>query len=139
MTVHSRRRRTASGLLGADGDMGFQRLIGRGNVFHDAKNDLVCRQRFRQGLVGQYDAVAEDVGHEVGYVLGQHVVAAAQEGERPRGLDQVNGRTRAGAEGDVLGEIAEAVPDARLIYMVRNPLRRLESDWKMRNVFLIRL
>lgn len=29
-------------------------------------------------------------------------------------------------------EIATAVPDARLIYMVRHPIRRLESDWKMR-------
>lgn len=29
-------------------------------------------------------------------------------------------------------EIAVAVPDARLIYMVRHPLRRLESDWRMR-------
>lgn len=29
-------------------------------------------------------------------------------------------------------EIAAAAPDARLIYMVRHPLRRLESDWKMR-------
>jgi len=29
-------------------------------------------------------------------------------------------------------EIAELVPQARLIYMVRHPLGRLESDWKMR-------
>jgi hypothetical protein len=29
-------------------------------------------------------------------------------------------------------EIAEHIPDCRLIYMVRNPLHRLESDWKMR-------
>jgi hypothetical protein len=30
------------------------------------------------------------------------------------------------------GEISELIPKARLIYMVRNPLQRLESDWKMR-------
>jgi hypothetical protein len=29
-------------------------------------------------------------------------------------------------------EIATQIPDCRLIYMVRNPLKRLESDWKMR-------
>lgn len=29
-------------------------------------------------------------------------------------------------------EIAERIPDCQLIYMVRNPLARLESDWKMR-------
>lgn len=29
-------------------------------------------------------------------------------------------------------ELVVAVPEARLIYMVRDPLRRLESDWKMR-------
>ncbi len=28
--------------------------------------------------------------------------------------------------------IAQHIPDCRLIYMVRNPLKRLESDWKMR-------
>lgn len=28
--------------------------------------------------------------------------------------------------------MARLIPDARLIYMVRNPIRRLESDWKMR-------
>jgi hypothetical protein len=30
-------------------------------------------------------------------------------------------------------EIAAQIPDCRLIYMVRNPLARLESDWKMRS------
>jgi hypothetical protein len=29
-------------------------------------------------------------------------------------------------------QIREAIPDCRLIYIVRNPVRRLESDWKMR-------
>jgi hypothetical protein len=28
--------------------------------------------------------------------------------------------------------IASAIPDCRLIYMVRHPLKRLESDWRMR-------
>ncbi|WP_303904048.1 sulfotransferase domain-containing protein [Thiohalomonas denitrificans] len=28
--------------------------------------------------------------------------------------------------------IAETIPDCRLIYLVRNPIKRLESDWKMR-------
>lgn len=29
-------------------------------------------------------------------------------------------------------QIRREIPDARLIYMVRHPLKRLESDWKMR-------
>ena len=29
-------------------------------------------------------------------------------------------------------QILEAIPDCRLIYMVRHPIRRLESDWRMR-------
>ncbi len=29
--------------------------------------------------------------------------------------------------------LSAAVPDCRLIYMVRHPVRRLESDWKMRS------
>lgn len=32
----------------------------------------------------------------------------------------------------VVPRIRENLPDARLIYMVRHPVRRLESDWKMR-------
>ena len=27
----------------------------------------------------------------------------------------------------------DALPDCQLIYMVRHPLRRLESDWKLRS------
>jgi len=32
----------------------------------------------------------------------------------------------------VAPRIREVVPDCRLVYMVRHPIRRLESDWKMR-------
>lgn len=32
----------------------------------------------------------------------------------------------------VVPRIVEEVPEARLVYMVRHPIRRLESDWKMR-------
>jgi Sulfotransferase domain len=32
---------------------------------------------------------------------------------------------------DAARQIAALLPDCRLIYMVRNPLKRLESDWKM--------
>lgn len=32
----------------------------------------------------------------------------------------------------VVPRIREELPDARFIYMVRHPVRRLESDWKMR-------
>lgn len=34
---------------------------------------------------------------------------------------------------DCAAEIAARISDCRLIYMVRNPLRRLESDWRMRS------
>lgn len=40
--------------------------------------------------------------------------------------------TRPDLVADCASEIADLAPDARLIYVVRNPLRRLESDWKMR-------
>lgn len=32
------------------------------------------------------------------------------------------------------GRIQRLIPECRLIYMVRHPLRRLESDWKMRTI-----
>ena len=60
-------------------------------------------------LVGQHEAVAQHVGREVGDVLGQHVVAAAQERERPRALDQVDRRARARAEREVAREVLDAV------------------------------
>lgn len=31
------------------------------------------------------------------------------------------------------GRIAEAIPGCKLIFMARHPIKRLESDWKMRN------
>jgi len=34
----------------------------------------------------------------------------------------------------VVPRLATTVPDCRLIYMVRQPIRRLESDWKMRTL-----
>lgn len=32
----------------------------------------------------------------------------------------------------VVSRIREFIPECRIIYMVRNPIKRLESDWKMR-------
>ena len=34
--------------------------------------------------------------------------------------------------GTVAGRIAEDIPNCKLIFMVRHPIRRLESDWRMR-------
>ena len=49
------------------------------------------------------------VGREIRHVLGQHVGASAQERERARALDQVDGRARARAIGDVASQIGDAV------------------------------
>ena len=60
-----------------------------------------------QRLVGQHQAVAQDVGGDLAEVLRQRVLAAAHERERPAGEDHVDRRARAGAEGDVAREVAE--------------------------------
>ena len=52
-------------------------------------------------LVRQHQAMAQHVGGEVAHVIGQHVVAAAQERERAGALDQVDRRARAGAVSDI--------------------------------------
>ena len=34
----------------------------------------------------------------------------------------------------VVPRLQREIPDCRLIFMVRHPVRRLESDWKMRTL-----
>ena len=53
-----------------------------------------------QRLVGEHDPVAQHVAGEVAHVDGQHVVAAAQQRERPAGVDEVDRPARARAELD---------------------------------------
>ena len=59
--------------------------------------------------IRQHQAVAHHVERHVEHVLRQRVVAAAHEGQRPRGQDQVDRRARAGAERDVALQLLQAV------------------------------
>ena len=74
-----------------------------------------------QRLERQHQAVAHDVERHVEHVLRQDVVAAAHEGQGPRGQDQVDRGARAGAEGEVALEVGQ--PEA-----LRVAGRRREAD-----------
>ena len=63
-----------------------------GDRGQDAAEDVVDRDVSGQGLVGEHEAVAEDVGGHVVHVLGQHVGPTTQQGERPAGGDQAEAR-----------------------------------------------
>ena len=67
--------------------------------------------------------MAEHIGDEVGHVLGQRVSAAAQERHCARAFDEMDGGTRARAEGDVARKVLEAV--ARGIAGGRHQLDRV--------------
>ena len=84
-------------------------LSGTGIFFMHALDDRVGGQALGQRLVRQHQAVAQHVAAPAGHVLGQRIAAAAHEGQRARALDQPDGGARAGAEGQVLGEVGEAV------------------------------
>ena len=72
-------------------DMGLQRLVRRRDVAHDASRiDVVRRHAVGERLVGEHEAMAQHVRREVGHVLGQHVVAAAQVSQRAAALDEVD-------------------------------------------------
>ena len=60
-------------------------------------------------LVGEHEAVAQRVLGERLEILGEHVVAAADERERARRLHEADRPARAGAEGDVVVELGQAV------------------------------
>jgi hypothetical protein len=72
-------------------------------AFRTAVNKGVGGDLFGQGLVGQDEAVAQDVAGEFVDVLGQGVAAAAEHGQRSGGGDQVDRAAGAGAIGDVAG------------------------------------
>src|SRR4029077_18228730 len=61
------------------------------------------------GLVGQDDAMAKHVDADGLDVLGGDVAAVAQEGVGARGHVEVDRRARAGAEGDEVRQLREAV------------------------------
>ena len=78
-------------------------------VLEDAVEQVVGLDAVAERVVGEHDAVAQDVGGEVGDVLGDHVVAAAQHRERLGGLDGADRPARAGAELDQALELMQAV------------------------------
>ena len=54
--------------------MGLQRLLRRAHVLHDAHDQPSAVCAVGERLVRQHQAMAQHVGHEIGDVLGQHVV-----------------------------------------------------------------
>ena len=107
-TCQSRRWRTRSG-ADADVAMAMQGNHRDRDATDDGAQQVVGRDVVGECLVGQHQPVPQHVERHVQHVLGQRVVPAADEGERLRGQDQVDGRTWARAEGDVAPDLADAV------------------------------
>src|SRR5256885_4575770 len=78
------------------------------DLLQDALDDLLGGEVLRLGLVRERDAVAEDVVRDGLHVFGRDEATVSQEGVRPRGEVQVDGRARRGAILDVAGEIRKA-------------------------------
>jgi hypothetical protein len=72
-------------------------------------DDVLGGDALGQRVVGERDAVAQDVGREVADVVRDDVPAAAQEREGLGGLDHPDRPARRGAEGDVLAQVLHAV------------------------------
>ena len=71
----------------------------------DGRQQLVGGDVVGERLEREDHAVAHDVTRDVEHVLRQGVLAAAQEGQRTAGEDEVDRRPRAGAVGDVSSEL----------------------------------
>ncbi len=84
-----------------------------GDPADDAPEQRVAVHVVGQRLERQHQPMAKDVEDHVEHVLGQHVVAAADEGQGPRGQDQVDRGTRTRPEGDVALELGQPVPFGR--------------------------
>src|SRR3954471_17710175 len=61
------------------------------------------------GVEGQQDAVGHHVDGDVTYVVGQDVVAAAQQGQGAGGGDEAEGGAGAGADVDDAFEVGQAI------------------------------
>src|SRR4029453_13037507 len=92
---------------GCDFDMGLQRLIGSRYMLHDPMDQLIWYHRLGESLVRQHEPVAKYIGYQIRQVLGQDVGASAQERQRPRGLDEIDGSARSRAERYVLGQAGD--------------------------------
>ena len=64
---------------------------------------------FGERFVREDEAMAQHVADQAGHVLGQRIAATAHEGQGARAFDQADGRARARAEGQVLGDVGELV------------------------------
>ena len=83
-------------------------MLRDGDFGEDAGDDLVGGHFLGLGLVGELDAVAEDVGGDLLDVLGRGVGAAAEHGVGAGGEVEPERRARGGAERDERGEVLHA-------------------------------
>src|SRR6185312_3274452 len=74
--------------------------LGNLHPLEHAVHDVLRGHVLRLGLVGEKDAVAQDVVGDLLHVLRHDVAAAAQEREGPRRLREGERRARGGSEGD---------------------------------------
>ena len=75
------------------------------NMTHD---DFISCKRVGESFIRQHQAMAEHIGHQIGHVLRQRIIAAAQEGEGARAFDEMNGRAWTCPESDVVREVLKA-------------------------------
>src|SRR5438094_8786227 len=85
----------------------------RREAVEHAANHSLGGDAGRDSLVGENQPVTDHLGGDFTEVVRQHVGAAAHEGQRPAGSDQVDGRARAGAVGNRWGKILEPLHLAR--------------------------
>ena len=76
---------------------------------HDPLDDVVGRHAVGERVVGEHQPVPQHVGGDVEDVLRQHVVAAADQGERAGGGDEAERGAGAGAVGHPGGDVLHAV------------------------------
>ena len=78
------------------------------DTIEDLVENIVSADIVGERFIGEDDAVAHHVQRHVEHILGQGIFAAAHKGQGPAGQDQVDRRTRAGAEHDVALHIFQA-------------------------------
>ena len=82
-----------SGVCG-DG-MASRTFSGAGTPRMMSAHQLVGGDAFGQRFVGRHHAMAQHIGRDIHHIGGQHIVAAAQIGQRPARLDHADGGARA--------------------------------------------
>ena len=87
----------------------------------------VRRDLLGERAVGEHEAVPERVADERVEIARDDVVAAADQGERPGGRDQADRPARAGAERDVVGDVAEAVLGGRRVAVATSTVQLISA------------